>query len=42
MVAWSSRESLDRTFETGSAWYFSRRRKRLWMKGESSGNVRSS
>lgn len=39
MVAWSSRESLDRTFETGSAWYFSRRRKRLWMKGESSGNV---
>jgi len=39
MVAWSSRESLARTFESGRAWYFSRSRKRLWMKGESSGNV---
>ncbi len=39
MVAWSSRESLARTFETGRAWYFSRSRNRLWMKGESSGNV---
>jgi phosphoribosyl-AMP cyclohydrolase / phosphoribosyl-ATP pyrophosphohydrolase len=39
MVAWSSRESLARTFETGQGWYFSRSRKRLWMKGESSGNV---
>ena len=39
MLAWSSRESLARTFETGKAWFYSRSRKRLWMKGETSGNV---
>jgi phosphoribosyl-AMP cyclohydrolase / phosphoribosyl-ATP pyrophosphohydrolase len=39
MHSWSSRESLARTFETGTAWYFSRSRGGLWMKGETSGNV---
>jgi len=39
MVAYSSRESLCRTFETGRMWYESRSKRRLWMKGESSGNV---
>jgi len=38
MLAWSSRESLARTFDTGRAWFHSRSRKRLWMKGETSGN----
>ncbi|HOJ27036.1 MAG TPA: phosphoribosyl-AMP cyclohydrolase [Candidatus Saccharicenans sp.] len=38
MLAWSSKESLRKTLETGEAWYFSRSRNRLWHKGESSGN----
>ncbi|MDD8020977.1 MAG: phosphoribosyl-AMP cyclohydrolase [Acidobacteriota bacterium] len=38
MLAWSSKESLRKTLQTGEAWYFSRSRNRLWRKGESSGN----
>ena len=39
MVAWMNAESLARTLETGEAVYWSRSRKRLWHKGEESGNV---
>jgi phosphoribosyl-AMP cyclohydrolase len=39
MLAWMSRESLDRTLATGEAVYWSRSRQRLWHKGESSGNT---
>ena len=39
MVAWMSRESLERTFESGEAVYWSRSRKALWKKGETSGHV---
>jgi phosphoribosyl-ATP pyrophosphohydrolase/phosphoribosyl-AMP cyclohydrolase len=39
MVAWATREALERTLETGRAWFFSRSRNALWMKGETSGNV---
>ena len=39
MFAWMNRESLRRTVETGEAVYWSRSRRRLWRKGESSGNV---
>lgn len=39
MLAHMDQEALDRTIETGLAHFHSRSRKRLWMKGESSGNV---
>ena len=39
MVAWMNAESLRRTLETGEAHYWSRSRKKLWRKGEESGNV---
>ena len=38
-VAWMNREALSRTVESGEAVYWSRSRKRLWRKGEESGNV---
>jgi len=39
MVAWMSRESLARTAESGEAVYWSRSRRALWKKGETSGHV---
>jgi phosphoribosyl-AMP cyclohydrolase len=39
MFAFMNREALARTAELGEAVYFSRSRKRLWHKGEESGNV---
>jgi phosphoribosyl-AMP cyclohydrolase len=39
MVAWMNREALRETAQTGFAVYWSRSRKRLWRKGEESGNV---
>ncbi|HEY0568557.1 MAG TPA: phosphoribosyl-AMP cyclohydrolase [Xanthobacteraceae bacterium] len=38
MVAHMNEEALHRTVATGQAWYFSRSRKKLWRKGESSGH----
>ena len=38
MVAHMNDEALRKTIETGDAWYYSRSRKALWRKGESSGN----
>src|SRR6185295_19268894 len=38
-VAWMNREALQRTAETNEAVYWSRSRKKLWRKGEESGNV---
>jgi len=38
MLAYMNRESLERTMETGLATYWSRERKELWTKGETSGN----
>jgi phosphoribosyl-AMP cyclohydrolase len=39
MVAHMNDEALRRTVATGEAWYFSRSRKALWRKGESSGQT---
>jgi len=39
MVAHMSREALARTIKTGQAWFWSRSRKELWRKGETSGNL---
>ena len=39
MVAWMDREALEETARTGQAVYWSRSRRRLWRKGEESGNV---
>lgn len=39
MIAWMDREAFEETVRTKRAVYFSRSRKRLWRKGEESGNV---
>lgn len=39
MVAWMNRESLQQTLRTSRMTYWSRSRKCLWVKGETSGNM---
>ena len=39
MVAFADRDALERTAETGFAHYFSRSRRTLWRKGETSGHT---
>ena len=39
MFAFANRDSLGHTIRTGNLTYWSRSRKKLWEKGESSGNV---
>ena len=39
MVAHMNAEAVAKTIATGEAWYYSRSRKTLWKKGESSGHV---
>ena len=41
MLAHMNRESFLKTLETGQAVYWSRSRKKLWHKGEESGNVQN-
>lgn len=38
MMAHMNREALQRTIDTGRAWYWSRSRQKLWLKGETSGH----
>ncbi len=38
-LAYSSRESIRKMFETKKTWFYSRSRQKLWMKGEESGNI---
>jgi phosphoribosyl-ATP pyrophosphohydrolase/phosphoribosyl-AMP cyclohydrolase len=39
MVAWMNREALSTTLESGYATFYSRSRRALWRKGETSGHV---
>jgi len=39
MVAHMNAQALERTVETGEAWFYSRSRQALWKKGETSGHV---
>ena len=39
MMAWMNRASLQMTVETGRTHFWSRSRKKFWMKGETSGHV---
>ncbi len=39
MVAWMNAEALQSTLQSGEAHFWSRSRKNLWHKGETSGNI---
>ena len=38
MLAYVNRDAWEKTLQTGKAHYWSRSRKKIWLKGESSGN----
>lgn len=38
MLGYANEEALQLTMDTGTAWFFSRSRQKLWNKGETSGN----
>jgi phosphoribosyl-AMP cyclohydrolase len=39
MLAYMNREAWEKTLETGTVHYWSRSRRKLWLKGETSGHV---
>lgn len=39
MLAYMNQAALEKTLETGFTWFYSRSRKQLWNKGETSGNT---
>jgi phosphoribosyl-AMP cyclohydrolase len=39
MMAWMNEESLNRTLEQATTWFWSRSRQELWNKGATSGNL---
>ena len=39
MLAYANREAVEKTLSTGKATYWSRSRKELWVKGETSGHT---
>lgn len=41
MLAYMNAESLTKTLETGVTWFYSRSRRSLWQKGETSGHVQT-
>ena len=38
MLGFTNREAVELTLKTGTAWFWSRSREKLWNKGETSGN----
>ena len=38
MLGYTNREAVERTLSTRTAWFWSRSRRKLWNKGETSGN----
>lgn len=38
MMAWMNKEALFKTIETNQCYFYSRSRKKIWLKGEESGN----
>ena len=41
MLAWMNADALKATLETGRATYWSRSRRALWIKGETSGHIQT-
>ena len=39
MVAYMNREAVQKTLKTGAAHFYSRSRKKIWLKGETSGHI---
>jgi phosphoribosyl-AMP cyclohydrolase len=39
MVAWMNEESLQRTLDSKTTWFWSRSRQEFWNKGATSGNI---
>ncbi len=39
MVAWMNLEAVQRTVRDGRTWFYSRSRRELWPKGETSGHI---
>lgn len=39
MVAWMNAESVQRTLDQGTTWFWSRSRQEFWNKGATSGNM---
>ncbi len=38
MLGFANRQAVEKTLETGTAWFYSRSREKLWNKGETSGH----
>ncbi|MEG0642194.1 MAG: phosphoribosyl-AMP cyclohydrolase, partial [Clostridium sp.] len=39
MLGYMNSQALDKTLESKQVWFYSRSRQKLWMKGETSGNI---
>ena len=39
MLSYVNKDALENTIKTGNAWFWSTSHKKLWMKGEESGNI---
>ncbi|HOO55427.1 MAG TPA: phosphoribosyl-AMP cyclohydrolase [bacterium] len=39
MMAWMNKESIKKTLESGTTWFWSRSRQEFWNKGATSGNM---